>query len=163
MGTNSETISLQERYAPENSCFGCGPANSRGLQIRSFPLDNTSPSTEVVADWVPSPEYEAFEGILNGGIIGTLLDCHSNWTAVWHLIGRDSLDRAPSTVTADFHVQLKRPTPTDRPLRMQARVIDSEGPRVTVEAEIVSEGRVTASCKGHFVAVEPGHPAYRRW
>jgi len=65
--------SLQETYAPNNACFGCGPANPKGLRIRSFPEGD-----EVVAEWQPAKEHEAFEGMLNGGIIGTLLDCHLN-------------------------------------------------------------------------------------
>ncbi len=157
-----QDLSLQERFAPENRCFGCGPANEQGLRIRSFPTESR-PDSEVLAQWRPEPRYEAFEDILNGGIIGTLLDCHSNWTAVWHLICRDDLKSAPSTVTADFHVRLKRPTPTDRPIRLTARAISSDGPRVTVEAEILVGDTVTATCRGNFVAVEPGHPAYRRW
>ena len=28
--------SLQETYAPHNACFGCGPANTKGLHVRSF-------------------------------------------------------------------------------------------------------------------------------
>ena len=28
--------SLQERHAPKNRCFGCGPANEKGLRIKSF-------------------------------------------------------------------------------------------------------------------------------
>jgi len=71
-----ENRSLQEKYAPNNSCFGCGPANAQGLRIRSFPKGE-----EVVAEWIPQSKYEAFPGVLNGGIIGTLLDCHCNWTA----------------------------------------------------------------------------------
>src|SRR4030095_893332 len=73
--------SLQEKYAPNNACWGCGPANPDGLHIRSFPKNG-----EVVAQWKPEKKYEAFEGVLNGGIIGTLLDCHCNWTAAYHLI-----------------------------------------------------------------------------
>jgi len=30
----TSTESLQERFAPENTCFGCGPANPQGLRIR---------------------------------------------------------------------------------------------------------------------------------
>jgi hypothetical protein len=71
-----EQRSLQERYAPNNACWGCGPANAEGLRIRSFPRGD-----EVVAEWKPEPRYEAFPGVLNGGIIGTLLDCHCNWAA----------------------------------------------------------------------------------
>ncbi|MBT3600844.1 MAG: PaaI family thioesterase, partial [Euryarchaeota archaeon] len=27
-------LSVQEKYAPNSICFGCGPANEKGLQIR---------------------------------------------------------------------------------------------------------------------------------
>ena len=80
--------SLQEKYAPENSCWGCGPSNREGLRIRSFAKNG-----EVVAEWQPQPKYEAFPGVLNGGIIGTLLDCHCNWTAAYHLMKRAGADR----------------------------------------------------------------------
>ncbi len=66
--------SLQDRYAPENACFGCGPSNAKGLRIKSFPRGD-----EVVAEFRPERWHEAFENILCGGIIGTLLDCHMNW------------------------------------------------------------------------------------
>ncbi len=154
--------SLQERYAPRNRCFGCGPSNERGLRIRSFNRSH-DPDGEVVAEWMPAPHHEAFDGILNGGIIGTLLDCHSNWTAAWHLMRRDGLDQPPCTVTADFHVKMRRPTPLDRPVTLSARALSSEGSRVTVEATLSAHGQPTATCTGTFVAVKPGHPAYHRW
>ena len=153
--------SLQERYAPANRCFGCGPANERGLRIRSFP-DPEDPDG-LIAEWTPGPHHEAFDGILNGGILGTLLDCHSNWAATWHLMRRDGLDSPPCTVTADFHVRLTRPTPSKEPLQLSARAVASDGPRVEVEAVVRSGGEVTATCTGRFVAVKPGHPAYNRW
>lgn len=154
-------LCIQERYAPTNRCFGCGPANEQGLRIRSFP--DPDDSDRLVAEWTPGPHHEAFDGILNGGILGTLLDCHSNWAATWHLMQRDGLDSPPCTVTADFHVRLARPTPSQEPLQLSARAASSEGSRVEVEAEVRSGGKVTATCTGHFVAVKPGHPAYHRW
>ena len=62
------------------------PANERGLHVRSFPADTADAdgAGEVVCDWTPAAHHEAFPGVLNGGIIGTLMDCHSNWTAAWH-------------------------------------------------------------------------------
>jgi len=101
--------------------------------------------------------------MLNGGIIGALLDCHSNWTAAWHLMNAQKLDFPPSTVTAEFHVKLKRPTPSKGPVRIRARVVESEGDRAVVEAELEADGKVTSTCRGVFVAVRPGHPAYHRW
>jgi len=154
----AEPLSIQERFAPRNRCFGCGPANAKGLRIRSFPRDGAG--DELVCEWTPEPHHEAFGNVLNGGIIGTLLDCHSNWAAAWHLMRRDRLPRPPVTVTMDYHVKLRRPTPTGGPLHLRARAVASDGPRVTVEAELEAAGKVTATCTGRFMAVGPGHPAY---
>jgi acyl-coenzyme A thioesterase PaaI-like protein len=150
--------SLQERYAPRNACFGCGPANAKGLRVRSFERGD-----EVVAEWQPERHHEAFEGMLSGGITGTLLDCHSNWTAAVHLMRKAGLDAPPCTVTADFHVTLLRPTPTRGPVRLAARVVESGEDRAVVEATLTAEGKVRATCRGTFVAVKEGHPAYHRW
>jgi acyl-coenzyme A thioesterase PaaI-like protein len=100
---------------------------------------------------------------LNGGICGVLLDCHSNWAAAHHLMKKSGAATPPSTVTADFHVTLKRPTPMDVPLTLKARVVESLEDRAVVEATIEAKGRVTATCRGTFVAVKEGHPAYHRW
>ena len=160
----TDELCLQERYAPRNACFGCGPANPEGLRIRSFPAPDDE--NEVVATWTPSKRHEAFEGMLNGGIIGALLDCHSNWTAAWHLMKRAGDTTPPCTVTADFHVRLERPTPSRAALQLSARPVEfkgSSGNKVVVEAELKSDGDVCATCRGTFVAVRPGHPAYHRW
>ena len=159
--TERMDLSLQERYAPEGRCFGCGPANAKGLRIRSFPSDVDN--DEVVADWTPSPHHEAFDGVLNGGIIGTLLDCHSNWTATNHLMRQRGADRPPTTVTVDYSVRMRRPTPSSGPVHLAARVVESGDDRATVEATLAAGGEVTAMCRGTFVAVKPGHPAYDRW
>src|SRR3954453_12628261 len=150
--------SLQETYAPNNACFGCGPANPKGLHIRSFVQGD-----EVVADFEPEQWQEAFTGMLNGGIIGTLLDCHLNWTATYAMMKRDGADHPPCTVTADYAIKLLRPTPTNTTLHLKARVIELNDNRALVEGELVANDKVTATCRGTFVAVEAGHPAYHRW
>ena len=150
--------SLQETYAPANICFGCGPANEKGLHIRSFVRGD-----EVVAEWQPEQQYEAFPGMLNGGIIGTLLDCHSNWAAAWHLMKLSGATHPPCTVTADYNIKLLRPTPTSGKIELRARVVESKTDRAIVEAELLAQGKTCATCRGTFVAVKPGHPAYHRW
>jgi acyl-coenzyme A thioesterase PaaI-like protein len=152
------TASVQERYAPTNECFGCGPANARGLRIRSF-----EEGDELVCDFQPEPHHLAFPGVVNGGICGAVLDCHSNWTAAMHLMRASGEAAPPCTVTADFHVTLKRPTPIAETLHLRAKVVESSADRATVEATITAGGKVTATCRGTFVAVKPGHPAYHRW
>lgn len=156
--------SVQERYAPQNACFGCGVANPKGLRIRSFEEGDT-----LVCTWTPEKHHEAFDGMLNGGIVGALLDCHSNWAATMHLMKKQGLASPPCTVTAEFHVKLKRPTPTTTgPLRLVARVVDSSDDTATVEATLeakMADGqtKVTSTCRGVFVAVKEGHPAFHRW
>ena len=153
-----DSFSLQERYAPNNACWGCGPANAEGLRIRSFPRGE-----EVVAEWKPEPRYEAFPGVLNGGIIGTLLDCHCNWTAAHHLMKQTGDDHPPCTVTADYAIKLFRPTPTDGLVLLSAKVVDSSADRATIEGTLSAGGKVCATCRGTFVAVKEGHPAFHRW
>jgi acyl-coenzyme A thioesterase PaaI-like protein len=157
--------SLQQRYAPRSRCFGCGPANEHGLRIESRPAraQDGSDTGEVVAEWSPEAHHEAFDGVLNGGIIGALLDCHSNWTAAWHLMSRRGGDAPPVCVTAEYAIKLLRPTPTDRQLRLRAHVVEATDVRATVEATMEADGRVCATCRGTFIAVRPGHPAYGSW
>jgi uncharacterized protein (TIGR00369 family) len=150
--------SLQERYAPHSTCFGCGPSNERGLKIRSIPEGD-----EVVAEWRAETYQEAFPGMLNGGIIGALLDCHSNWTAAYTLMRREGVERPPCTVTAEFAVKLLRPTPTDGPIRLRARAVEVKDDRAVIESSLEAGGKTCATCRGTFVAVKPGHPAYHRW
>jgi len=157
-GAVMDTPCLQERYSPASICFGCGPANLRGLHVRSFVRGD-----EVVATWRAEPHHEAFPGMLNGGIIGSLLDCHCNWTAAWHLMQRQQLDKPPCTVTADYGIKMMRPTPTDGPIELTAHVVESSADRVTVEGTLSAAGKPRATCRGTFVAVQPGHPAYHRW
>ena len=153
-----EDQSLQERYAPHNACFGCGPSNPKGLRIRSFFAGDA-----YVAHWTPEAHHEAFPGVLNGGIIGALLDCHMNWSAAHHLMVRAGASSPPCTVTAEFSVKLLRPTASDAPLELRATIVESTGDRVVVESTLTSQGKVGASGRGTFVAVKPGHPAYHRW
>ena len=171
--SNDDSQSLQDRFAPQHGCFGCGPANPKGLRIKSFP---TGPEAgdEVVADWTPEPHHEAFPGMVNGGIIGALLDCHGNWTAAWHLLQRakaagqpgqpgNSGESPPCTVTAEFHVKLHKPTPSNAPLHLSAVVTESSDRKAVVEVTLSSGGVVTSTCRGVFVAVREGHPAFHRW
>lgn len=153
-----DPTSLQRRYAPHNACFGCGPANEKGLRLESVP-----DGERCVCTWTSEKHHEAFEGMLNGGVLGTLLDCHSNWTAAWLLMRRAGADTPPCTVTAEFHVKLRRPTPSLRELSVVAEAREVKDDRAVIEARIECDGEVTATCRGLFVAVREGHPAYHRW
>jgi acyl-coenzyme A thioesterase PaaI-like protein len=151
--------SLQEIYGLDTVCFGCGPANAQGLHVQSFPEGDDA----CVCRWRPQAHHLAFPNVLNGGICSAVLDCHSNWTAAWHLMRVSGAAQPPCTVTAELAIALKRPTPLDAELLIQARVVSAQADRATVDALIEVGGKVTATCRGLFVAVREGHPAFHRW
>ncbi len=151
-------LSLQDEFAPNNRCFGCGPKNDKGLRIKSF-VD----SDRVVAHFTPESHHLAFEGMLNGGICGTLLDCHSNWCAAYHIMKKRNESAPPCTVTAEFSVKLLKPTPMNAVLTLEASPIEVTEKKAIIDACIKANGDVTATCRGVFVAVREGHPAYHRW
>ncbi|HET7027434.1 MAG TPA: PaaI family thioesterase [Candidatus Limnocylindrales bacterium] len=153
--------SLQERFAPQGRCFGCGPANEHGLRISTRPSAD-QPGT-VATVWHAGREHEAFAGVVNGGICGTLLDCTMNWAAVGHLVGAGTSDVAPDTVTAQLSIEFLAPTPSDRPIVVRGRVVRSDGHRVLVEGSIEVDGVASATARGTFVTVGRDHPAFGRW
>jgi acyl-coenzyme A thioesterase PaaI-like protein len=156
--TNNNS-SLQKSFAPNSICFGCGPANTKGLQIQSFAKGDF-----VTCEWLPEKHHEAFPTMLNGGIIGSLLDCHCNWTAAWTIKNKLGLKDMPCTVTAEYSIKLLRPTLSAEKVYLEAKAVEMIGDdRVWVEGILKSKEKTTATCRGLFVAVKEGHPAYHRW
>ncbi len=51
----------------------------------------------------------------------------------------------------------------DGPVQLRAWPVESDEDRVMVDAELIAGGKICATFRGTFVAVEPGHPAYHRW
>lgn len=151
-------IGIQRLYAPTSICFGCGPANEDGLRIDSHRIENG-----LSLKFTPEDHHQAFPGMINGGIIGTLLDCHGNWTAAVALMDAKGSQEPPCTVTASYTVKLRRPTPLGVELNITSQVIDLQDDRVEVRLELEADGKVCATGTGLFVAVKEGHPAYHRW
>ena len=158
--SNVGGMSVQEKYASNSICFGCGPSNLNGLRIRSFRSEDG-----LIMEFDTSPEHQAFPGMVNGGIIGTLLDCHGNWAAAIAIMDRDGLDEPPCTVTASYTVNLRRPTPSDSKLTIRAKAVDESkwDDRIKIEMTLEADGILCAEGKGLFVAVKEGHPAFHRW
>ena len=150
--------SLQETFAPKGICFGCGCLNDKGLKIKSFINKN-----EIICDWKASKYHEAFPGVLNGGIIGSILDCHSNWAAAYYLMKSKNMNSTPCTVTARYQIDLHKPTPIDEELEISAYLDKIEDNKAWINAKITINTIAYASCKGLFVAVKDNHPAYHRW
>lgn len=144
--------SFQDQYPESYShCYGCGPNNEHGLQIKSFWDGEHS-----VAVFQPKEYHLAFPGYVYGGLIASIIDCHSTGTAAaaaYRKEGRN-LGTAPHFryVTASLHVDYLRPTPLGPPIRLRATVTEIKGRKVIVETDLMVEGEVCA--KGRVVAVQ---------
>ena len=150
--------SLQDQFAPNLVCFGCGPANPDGLQIKSFVEGD-----KVICKFLPKTHHRAHIGMINGGIIGALLDCHLCWTGAYHLMLKRDEVAPPCCVTAHYGVTFKQVTPDDHELLLEAWVTQVSDRKAVVEGTLSVAGTITAEGKGTFVAVKEGHPAFHRW
>ncbi len=142
---------LQDFVLPfGETCYGCGGRNPRGFRIKSFRAGE-----EVVCTWQPESHHMAGPGVVNGGVIATLLDCHSAAAATeaaYRAEGRE-LGTPPLMVyvTASLTVNYLRPTPLGGPLNLRARATEVAGRRVVVACSLFAEGVETANDKGVFV------------
>lgn len=124
----------------ENWCYGCGPLNPDGLQIKSYwEGDGAVCTYRPRAAFMAGPRH-----VLNGGIIATLIDCHSICTAIAAIYQAEQrpLGSDPPIwcVTASMEIQYLRPTPISEPVVLRARVESSEGKRTTVRCSLSSGG-----------------------
>ena len=149
---------VQDEFAPKSICFGCGPSNKDGLQIKSY---RTNDGLEM--EFECEEKHQAFPGVINGGVIGTLIDCHGNWTAAIAIMDKNGLDEPQCTVTAQYEVKLNRPTPFGPKLKLKSRVLALQEDRAEVIIELKANEKTCATGRGLFVAVKEGHPAYHRW
>jgi acyl-coenzyme A thioesterase PaaI-like protein len=149
---------FQDYYPDELSyCYGCGRLNEHGLQIKSY-----WDGDESVCVFQPRPYHTAIPGYVYGGLIASLIDCHSTGTAAaaaYRAEGRP-MDSAPPRrfLTASLRVDYLRPTPIDAPLEVRASVKEIKGRKVVVSAALYAHGEVCA--QGEVVAVQlPDHLA----
>jgi acyl-coenzyme A thioesterase PaaI-like protein len=138
------TESLQDRYFPDLPCFGCGPANERGLQLKSFVADDGL----VRASFEPWPEHDNGLGFLNGGIIATVLACHSA-AAVTHEAFTRGWPPLPGAdlpyVTSGLDVRYLRPAPLAEPVSLAARVTEASEAAITAEVWLEWDGKERAA------------------
>ncbi len=143
---------VQDHYPDRFShCYGCGRLNESGLHVRTCWADDE----ETVAYYRPRQEHEALPGIVYGGLIASLIDCHSTGTAaaaIFREEGRD-FDTLPPVrcVTASLKVDYVLPTPLDALLELRARVKELKGRKVVVTTTLSAFGEVCA--RGEVVAI----------
>jgi acyl-coenzyme A thioesterase PaaI-like protein len=140
-------------FYPENvaHCHGCGRLNEQGLKIRTF-----WEGEESVTRFRPWPEHTAIPGFVYGGLLASLVDCHSTGTAAAAMYRQEGrpMDSLPAFrfVTASLRVDYLAPTPIDAELEIRGRVKEIRGRKVVVVATVSAFGKITA--RGEVVAAQ---------
>lgn len=139
------TESAFQDLMPDNSCFGCGPDNKHGLRIKSY-WSEDRPDT-AVCEFHGAPFHNAGSAkILNGGIIATIMDCHSVITAVaqaYRDAGRP-IGSEPRLwyVTGSFDLHYRAPALLEQPVQLFARVVEATERKSMVECDLISDGKI---------------------
>ena len=131
---------------PENVCFGCGIHNPEGLQIKSY-----WEGDEAVCVWQSEEKYHGWRGLMNGGIMATLIDCHCMGSAMAHAYREENrpLDSMPEYryATGTLNIRYLKPTPNDKPVELRATVTDVKGRKTTMHCDFLCEGVKTAEAE----------------
>ncbi|WP_435347379.1 PaaI family thioesterase [Haloarchaeobius sp. HRN-SO-5] len=149
---------------PDLTCYGCGPANERGLQLQSY----LGPDDErLVATVDPDATFNSgAPNVMYGGHVASLLDCHSIWTAITfaYRAADRSLGSSPRIgyVTGRLRVDYRAPTPLDRPVHLRAWVDGDVGRKTTVRSELGPVGETTASGEVRAVRADPDEDTHHR-
>ncbi|HEU5369394.1 MAG TPA: PaaI family thioesterase [Ktedonobacterales bacterium] len=131
-------------------CWGCGSHNEHGLQIKSF-----WDGDEGVCDWQAKPYHQAWPGIVNGGILATIIDCHcaSVATAAAYRAEQRALTTPPLIpyVTGSLSIAYLRPTPITAPLHLRARVKEQSGRKMMLTCALSANGDVCVRAEAVMV------------
>ena len=147
-----ERKAFQDYYPEQYSyCYGCGRLNEHGLQIKSY-----WDGEESLCIFEPSPHHIAVPGYVYGGLIASLIDCHSTGTAAAaaYRAQKRAMDSDPPLrfLTAALHVDYLKPTPLGATLQIRARVNEIKGRKVVVSSELSAQEELRA--RGEVVAVQ---------
>jgi uncharacterized protein (TIGR00369 family) len=127
---------------PDNFCFACGGANSRGMHL-AFEQDDGA--KRIRGSFRVPREYQGGAGFVHGGIIATLLD------EVMAKVSRFAKDHC---VTAKLNVEYLRPVPVDADLVVEGWELKRNERDRFRQGEIRNaSGVVLARGRGHFVEI----------
>ena len=136
-------------------CYGCGADNEKGLQLKSY-----WDGQESVAEFMPEPfQCGGRPEIVYGGLIASLVDCHSCNLAVASVykserreIGSDPL---VSCVTAQLNISLIKPTPISQTVALRAGIRNIEKRKIWVDCWVYSEKELTSKAEVLVIQVTP--------
>ncbi len=128
-------------------CFGCGALNAHGLHIKSRWVGD-----ELVCRWRPQPFHIGHPGLVYGGTIASIVDCHAIWAAMGtacRQAGHDLAGGPPpfAFVTGKLSVSYLRPAAIDGALELYARVQAQSDRKYLVSCRVLQHGAECATAE----------------
>jgi len=144
-------IAIQDYYEAEFSvCFGCGRLNKEGHQLKTFLIDN-----ETISKHTPKVNQTAINGIVYGGLLASLIDCHGTGSASAFYAQENGIKlvqyNAPRFVTGNLNVSYLKPTPLDKEIVLKGKLKEIKGRKVIVSIAVYSENTLTVT--GEVIAL----------
>lgn len=142
---------IQDSYPDDVAhCYGCGRLNEHGYRIKT-----KSHGEGTLTKFEPEPSHTAIPGYMYGGLIASLIDCHSTGSAAIFAMQDDGLEigsePSPRFLTAHLEVDYLEPTPLDR-VTLIGRAAEVKERKVVVVTEFIVDGDVTA--RGYAILVK---------
>ncbi|MBV9170861.1 MAG: PaaI family thioesterase [Chloroflexi bacterium] len=135
----TSTHAIQDQL-PNQPCWGCGPNNPHGLRIKSYWSGDTT-----VCTWQPEPHYQGWPGVLNGGVVASLVDCHCVCTAISDADRNDGRgDRPVVFATGSLTISYLRPVPIHSPVELTARITERTARKSRIECRVNASGELCA-------------------
>jgi uncharacterized protein (TIGR00369 family) len=127
-------------FGAEQTCFGCGPSNERGLRLR-FVREGDS----VVTRFTPTAGLDGPPGVLHGGLQAMVADEVAGWALVG-LLGRMGF-------TTSMNVRYMRPMRLDQEIEARASIVRQAGAIVVLRVALSQGGR--AGCRAQISYMLP--------
>lgn len=133
-------------------CFGCGSENPHGHQIKSYWDGETA-----TLRWTPRPHHTAGPGMLYGGVIASLFDCHLAMAVVARVYEFEDREIGAEPrihyVTANLNVDYVKPSPIEGPVDVTASVDAIEGRKAWASGSLSVRGIECARASALYIRV----------
>lgn len=140
-----DTLHLRARR--QKGCVVCGQENPFGLRIRYAREGDGA----ITAEWRPTENWEGFEGIVHGGIVGTVLD-----EAMAKAVAAMNCE----ALTGELRVRFRRHVTAGENLRIRGWVVEKVKRLVRTEATLTAaDGSERAHAWARFLALPGPEPA----
>jgi acyl-coenzyme A thioesterase PaaI-like protein len=123
---------------PPSVCFACRPDHPHGLRLKFA----VSPDGTATAAWIPTEDWQGFNGVIHGGIVTTVLD--------------EAMAKAVSTrgyaFTGEIRVRFRQRVAPGEDLTIRGWIVECSKRVIRTEAALATnDGRELAHAWASFL------------